>query len=449
MNLAESMLAGRVEKRKSEAQEKYAEAARAARARYEAEQETRRIAAEKTAREVKLEQSGFDSIINESELPCPASGESAAPKESHAPIGGIDGVNRTIDNFSAKIVNNSWVSQLFGRHEPDEIESVLMVGTCTTTPALRDVDVRIPKPWMFLRMLSCLILLYIAFIVLYWYFPVNPKLIPAQIVIGAVAVPASVLCLLFEVNIVRNVSVYRVTRFVLVGGMISFLYSLFIYLFKSYDSSTFWAGPIEEVGKLLAVIAIAEGSGRLRSSHLLGFIGLPFDWLIGKGVAPGKRYKWMLNGILFGAAVGVGFAVFETMGYAFESFLWTALDESRSVKSPEELPLLLATSVGRMNYTIFLRGVLSPFCHVAWSAICGGALWSVRGADEWQWKNLFHLRLLLFLGIASILHGIWDIVPPGPNDWVCLLGIGIVSWVIVLFQIYSGIEQVRKCQSKE
>ena len=58
------------------------------------------------------------------------------------------------------------------------------------------------------------------------------------------------------------------------------------------------------------MIVIAEGSGRMRSSQLLGILGLPFDLLVGKGVAQGKRYKWRLNGLLFGAAVGVGFAAF-------------------------------------------------------------------------------------------------------------------------------------------
>lgn len=429
MNLAESMLAGRAEQRKNEAQGRYAEAARAARARYEAEQEARRVAAEKTARVVKLEQSGFDSIVDESELPRPDSEGAAASKESYAHIRGLDDVNRKIDDLSKKIVNNSWISQIFGRHTPDELESIFMVGTNTTTPNLREVDARMPKPWIFLRMLTCSVLLYVAFCFLRGFFN-NDLLIPAQFVLGAIAVPVSVLCLFFELNILRNVSVYRVTRFVVVGGMISFLYTLVIYLLKSRDSSIFWAGPIEETGKLLAMIVIAEGAGRMRSSQLLGILGLPFDLLVGKGVAQGKRYKWMLNGLLFGAAVGVGFAAFETMGYAFVS--------------------LIQCGEGKMNEVIFQRGVLSPFAHVVWSAICGGALWSVRG-DEWQWKNLFHLRLLLFLGLASILHGLWDVSCTASSVSDVLLGfaaVGVVSWLIVIFQIHFGLEQVRKCQSK-
>lgn len=443
MNLAESMLAGRVEKRKSEALAKYAEAAQNARARYEAEQEARRVAAEKAAREVKLEQSGFDSIVNEAESSNSTSEGFATPKEAFAHIGGIDDVNRKIDDFSNKLVNNTWVSQLFGRHTPDEIESVFMVGTNTTTPDLKDVDARMPRPWIFFRMLTCSVLLYVAFYFLYNSFG-NLKLLPAELVIGAVAVPVSILCLFFELNVVRNVSVYRVGRFVLVGGMISFLYALTLYLLEgcvrllaqSEGASMFWAGPIEELGKLVAMIVIAEGAGRMRSSQLLGIIGLPFDWLVGKGVAQGERYKWILNGLLFGAAVGVGFAAFETMGYAFETLLGAIFRQE-------------IDPVGEMRKNIFVRGVLSPFGHVVWSAICGGALWSVRGGGEWQWKNLFHLRLLLFFGAASVLHGLWDVACMASSATDAYFGfavIGVVSWVIVSFQIHSGLEQVRKCR---
>ena len=91
--------------------------------------------------------------------------------------------------------------------------------------------------------------------------------------------------------------------------------------------------------------------------------------------------------------------------------------------------------------------MLPPFGHVVWSAICGGALWRVRGADDWQWKNLFHLRLLLFLFAASALHGLWDVKCADPNWWLWLLAIGVVSWAVVLFQARSGIEQVRECQA--
>lgn len=351
-------------------------------------------------------------------------------------IAGVDGINEKLNSFADNVSNSSWMSKMFGRHSPDEVEAVFMVGTSETTPSLDSIEARFPCPWVFFRMLFCLILLYIAFLLLYGLFD-NFKFIPAQFFVGAFAVPISVLCLFFELNILRNVSVYRVARFVFVGGVLSLFYSMLMYLFHLEESTIFWAGPIEEFGKLLAMIVVAEGSGKLKSSSILGVLGLPFDLLIGKGVASGKQYKWILNGLLFGASVGVGFAVFETMGYAFEAF-FAVLSVGGSFND----------AVSIMQQNIFNRGVLSPFCHVVWSAICGGALWSVRNDGEWHWHRLLHLRLLAFVVVASFLHGLWDVACSDPNAYFWFAGIGLMAWVIVFMQIRSGIKQVRMAKEE-
>src|SRR5262249_60599294 len=38
-------------------------------------------------------------------------------------------------------------------------------------------------------------------------------------------------------------------------------------------------------------------------------------------IVRGRRYKYILNGMLFGAAIGAGFACFETAGYAYRTAL--------------------------------------------------------------------------------------------------------------------------------
>lgn len=335
----------------------------------------------------------------------------------------VENLGDELDKLNDKLVNNSWICRMFKRTDIGEVESIFAQGTELTTPHLSEVETRIPKPWVFFRMLCCSVLLYIAFIVVGELFE-NTKLIPAQFFIGAVAVPISFLCLFFELNILRNVSVFRVARFVLIGGMISLLYSLVLYQFQSTEDSIFWAGPVEEVGKLLAMIVIAEGSSRLKTSYVLGIIGMPFDWLIGQGVAPAAKYPWILNGILFGAAVGVGFAVFETMGYAFESLLFNG-------------------GIPVMHQTIFMRGILSPFGHIVWSAICGGAVWSACKGGAWRWTKLFHLKVILLVGLASILHGIWDVACSDPNAILWFLGLGATSWGVIILQIRAGIKQVK------
>lgn len=339
----------------------------------------------------------------------------------------VEHFSEGIDKVSDKFVRNAWTDRLVRRSSIEEVEIVFAQGTALTMRKLADVDTRFPRPWVFFRMLCCSVLLYIAFVVVGMLFP-NPKLIPAQFFIGSVAVPISFLCLFFELNILCNVSIFRVSRFVLIGGMLSLLYSLVIYEFKDTTDSIFWAGPVEEVGKLMAMIVIAEGSMRLKTSHIIGILGMPFDWLIGRGVAPINKYPWILNGILFGASVGAGFAVFETMGYAFES-------------------LLLNGGIHAMYQTIFMRGVLSPFSHIVWSAICGGAIWGVCDGGQWRWSKLFHIKVVFMVTIAAVLHGLWDVACFDPNAIWWILSTGIISWCIVLYQIRAGVRQV--CVKKQ
>jgi RsiW-degrading membrane proteinase PrsW (M82 family) len=84
------------------------------------------------------------------------------------------------------------------------------------------------------------------------------------------------------------------------------------------------AGFIEEPGKLAAMILITRGMEN-------------------------DRYPYALNGLLFGAAVGAGFAAFETAGYALEAGL--------------------AQGADGMMQSMKLRGALAPFMHVAWILI--------------------------------------------------------------------------------
>src|SRR5207249_5192821 len=59
-----------------------------------------------------------------------------------------------------------------------------------------------------------------------------------------------------------------------------------------------------------------------------------------------KRFRWSLNGLLMGAAVGAGFAAFESAGYAVAS----------------------APALGLLQI-MWSRAVLSPAGHVVWTAL--------------------------------------------------------------------------------
>jgi hypothetical protein len=95
----------------------------------------------------------------------------------------------------------------------------------------------------------------------------------------------------------------------------------------------------------------------------------------------------MRDGMILGAAVGFGFAAFESAGYAM-----TALITENGV------------SLSDMVTIEVLRGLLAPLGHGLWTGILGGVLFA--GGSRGRFPITGRL-ILAFLGV-SLLHGLWD-----------------------------------------
>jgi hypothetical protein len=99
------------------------------------------------------------------------------------------------------------------------------------------------------------------------------------------------------------------------------------------------------------------------------------------------EHKSMRDGMILGAAVGFGFAAFESAGYAF-----TALFTVNGL------------SLIQVVETELLRGLVAPVGHGLWTAILGGILFS----PSTQRHFTVGIRLILaYLGV-SLLHALWD-----------------------------------------
>ena len=215
-------------------------------------------------------------------------------------------------------------SQAFMPHEEEEIENYWSVGTMKTTPDISEVHTGCPTPWAFVRILGIALAAYALFILCWSKFGFGTVL-PGLIFTGCAVIPLSVLMFFFEMNIRKNVSMYLVNKLLVLGGALSILYTgIFTVIDKIFhlnlDNIAFGlqAGVLEELAKLLAVMLVVNK----------------------------KRYTYILNGMLFGAAVGTGVAIYESAGYALGVFH-------------------NASDVGMM-VNITLRGALSPFGHIIW-----------------------------------------------------------------------------------
>jgi len=293
--------------------------------------------------------------------------------------------------------------EVFKRRTPAEIEDHLMAGTLRTTPLVTDVSCDWPRPWMFARLFLLSAFLFVMFWAGYRYFA-NDNLVPGTMVIGSFVVPMTVVLLFYELNAPRNVSLLLVAKLVLLGGAWSLVISLVLFKLGKDVSSLIGAsaaGLIEETGKLAAVVFATRSLSSV-------------------------RYRYTLNGLLFGAAVGAGFAAFESAGYAFVQ--------------------LVKGGFGAMDNIILLRGGLSPFGHVVWTAITAGALWRVKGAMSYHGTLLAERRFLGLFVTAVVCHAIWNApfsIGPGFTKYVLL---GLVAWMIALSLVQDGLGQVRREQ---
>jgi RsiW-degrading membrane proteinase PrsW (M82 family) len=133
------------------------------------------------------------------------------------------------------------------------------------------------------------------------------------------------------------------------------------------------------------------------------------------------RYPYALNGLLFGGAVGAGFAAFETAGYALEAGLGGG--------APQMMEIMK------------LRGLLAPFAHVAWTAMVGYAYWRLRSTGMSLGDILAHPSFLKILGAAMVIHALWNTNYVGPF-YIKFILLGIVAWIIIISMTQSGLKEV-------
>jgi protease PrsW len=348
----------------------------------------------------------------------------AVAAHPHAQSGLMEGLRSRIrmlsstdalEGFSLK----QMFQQVFKRHGVDMVEEYIMVGTSKTTPPLEQVETGWPNPWMFFRLLGILGIGFIALAFLF-HFTMNEKVVPAILFLGAFAVPLSTLVLIFEMNTPRNVSLVMVGKLFIVGGLTGLATAMLAYMIPICGNIP---GIVEESAKLLAVIVVARG----------------------------VRYKYELNGILFGATVGAGFACFETCGYGFDQILSTLVPVIQAGNVANGFPTAqgLVQVVENMMANLVLRGVEAPLGHVAWTAIAAGAFWRVKGDKPASPAMLLDGRFLKAFAIPVLMHTVWDLsilIPTLPTivaAFILPAVTGLITWYVLFGLVQQGLKQVK------
>lgn len=189
----------------------------------------------------------------------------------------------------------------------------------------------------------------------------NANLVPTLILLGSFLVPVTFVTWAFERWKDEHVTAELIIRAFFVGGLMGVLGTAVLeaYLLTPSPALFLGVGLIEEAVKAVALVLITR--------HL-----------------PRRHAR---DGFILGAAVGFGFAAFETAGYAFNALL-----------------TVRGLSLAALVETELVRSVLAPFGHGLWTAILGGVLFSEARGGRLHYTGAV-LRMYLWV---SLLHALWD-----------------------------------------
>jgi RsiW-degrading membrane proteinase PrsW (M82 family) len=230
----------------------------------------------------------------------------------------------------------------------------------------------------------------------------NPNLIPTLVLLGSFLVPVTFVLWAFTKRHSGEVTAELLFSTFVTGGVLGVLAASLLETYLLHPDPLFFLGVglIEEAAKLAALAFLCR---RL-------------------------QHKFAVDGIILGAAVGFGFAAFESAGYAF-----TALFTQQGL------------SLMTLVETELLRGVLAPVGHGLWTAILGGVLFSASGRRHFA---LTGRLLVTYLGVA-VLHALWDgwqsiaqVITDIARDphlftvlsWGGLIGVSLIgiAWLLVI-----------------
>ena len=290
------------------------------------------------------------------------------------------------ENFS---FSKSVFGSLFSWEPPAALKDILEGRKLTTS------SFDMPQAWLWGRVLFVSIGLAVLLGVMARY---NGLAIPGFGLLSAFSVPVALVVLFLELDVTRSVSIWRVFCGFVVGGVFSLLVTHLVHTLPVVTQLTDLlkasvAGLTEEPAKALILLFLVNNE---------------------------KRYPYVLNGVLWGAVVGAGFAAFENAGYV----------------------LYLSETYTELYWLALLRSALSPFMHIVWTASIGGALWMARGRDAFEGgKCLLSWRVLGTLAISIALHMLWN-----SGRGFSIVGIAffaIAGWRMVIYFLNVGYKQLR------
>lgn len=311
------------------------------------------------------------------------------------------------------------------KHSQKDADFAIIAGTTLDTAELEiGMLQKWQRPWLFYKVFLTgmaafgLLLAAIVGMICIQGYCANGCLNLLLFVLPPCVVPVTLMVFFWEMNAPRNISLMELIASFFTGGILSIVVSLLLFSYiPNYEA--YWAPLAEEPGKLIISVLLLR---RLYQK---------------------KGQVFGLNGLTIGAAVGAGFAAFESTQYAYDAFI-------RGIGSMPISQLQMVNYAVNVAFTahtlppvlvnILLRGLFAIHSHVLFCApySCMAALYMEKGnpmpaflkADFWG----------SFL-LSGLVHGLWNRYN-GQSMAVWFLLCSGILWYSCLFAVRRAFAQL-------
>lgn len=179
--------------------------------------------------------------------------------------------------------------------------------------------------------------------------------------VGSFMVPVAYVAFFYERRHLSRLTMPTISMTFVYGGLLGIIAAALLepfFISQLNLGAILRIGFIEEFAKILGVLVIARS----------------------------RRHDSEMDGLILGAAAGMGFAALESSGYAFTIFL----------KSHGSVSIVVVVTL--------IRGLLSPLGHGTWTAILASVLFRESRNGHFR----INLQVIEAYLLVSILHALWD-----------------------------------------
>ena len=298
--------------------------------------------------------------------------------------------------YQEKITLLDLLSGVKVKHTKQDRENILLAGTSIDAAATEGVMLqKWQAPWFFIQVLiagsafSAILIACVLFIAID-----SVAITLVCIIFCSSIVPVTLMIFFWEMNVPRNISIFQLIVCFVTGGVFSIVASLvLIDIMDDIRTFSFLAPLAEEPGKLIISLLILKWIYRKKGFKIYG-----------------------MSGLTIGAAVGAGFAAFETAQYAWNYGL------------PALLLRFLCMFASHVMYC-------APYVTVAALLMANGTF----GLDFL--KNKFFWRVFLF---SCAMHAIWNFSASylGNFIWVVFAVELFLEWKLIMKLIQECFKQI-------